>query len=191
MSWSILKYSTKLNCFLGWSCHFMHCFRSAFLTRLLQFVKEMLGWRPGCIETEREREQRENKRWGGERGREGPGGVYISCLLTWLCGQAANRTQGKEQVVLFLWLLLWLWFGKRLPPLLFLSIHLSSLALSLSLSRPEQSRVQCFPLLTHTSTTRACHYLSLKLQTSFFLLVHFYFSRPMLQKRFKKEPCAS
>lgn len=113
------------------------------------------------------------------RKREGPGVVYISCLLTWLCGQAANTTQGKEQVVLFLCLLLWLRFSKRLPPLLSLSFYQSffspppSCSLSLSLSRPEQSRVQRFPLLTRTSTTRACNYLSLKLQSFFFLLKHF------------------
>lgn len=127
------------------------------------------------------REKRQRQRWGGERARrrEGPGVVYISCLLTWLCGQAANRTQGKEQVVLFLCLLLWLRFSKRLPPLLSsplaLSIHLSSLPFPLPLFRPEQSREQRFPLLTPPSTTRACHYLSLKLQTSSFLLLRFFF----------------
>lgn len=50
-------------------------FRSAFLIRLLQFVKEILGWRPGCIEIERtekvQREKRETevrRREGKERG---------------------------------------------------------------------------------------------------------------------------
>lgn len=64
---------------------------------------------------------------------------------------------------------------------------------SLCLSRPEQSRVQRFPLLTRTSITRACNYLSLKLQTSFFLLLRLtffsffflFFESPILQKRFE------
>lgn len=45
------------------------CFRSAFLIRLLQFVKEIFGWRPGCGETETRESterKRERERGGGD-----------------------------------------------------------------------------------------------------------------------------
>lgn len=54
-------------------------FRSAFLIQLLQFVKEILGWRPGCSERE-EKVQREKERDRDEEARgqvEGKGLVLF------------------------------------------------------------------------------------------------------------------
>ena len=131
-------------------------------------VKEILRGRPGCKKREKERERGRERRKHGEeeieegvRRRGGPGVVYISCLLTWLCGQAANRTQRKEQVVLFLSA-----SPARFsnPPSLSLFSFCPSLFFplpSLPLSRLAQSRVQHFPLLTCSSTTLCSSTLSL------------------------------
>lgn len=161
--WSVLNKETlpqNRRCFQGCRCHFVQFFHPIFL--LLSWLncyslqKEILGRRPGCTKRERKREverEKERRQEGEGKGREGPGVVYISCLLTWLCGQAANRTQGKEQVVLVLCLPLWLRFSKRLPPLLsssllslsFQSISLLSHSLALSLARTEQKQSATFP----------------------------------------------
>lgn len=74
-------------------------------------------------------------------------GVSISCLLTRVCGQAANRRAGKEQVVL----------SVCSSGSASVNIPLLSVSPSLPPSLPpyQLSRMQCFPPL-HTLQSDTC-----------------------------------
>lgn len=98
----------------------------------------------------------ERARGGTRRGKGGPGTVYISCLLTWLYGQAPNRMQRKEQVVLFC---LSLDPVQRTVSLLSFFLNNSPLSRTFPLFKPELSKAECNVF----SSSCVCHYLSLKL----------------------------
>lgn len=88
------------------------------------------------------------------------GAVSISCLLTRVWTSCKQKS-GERTSCTFC-LLLWLCFSKHTSPL---SVH------PCSLSPNRLSRMQRFALLTRSPAARACHYLSLKLQTFHFFII--------------------